>query len=153
VNERAGLPQIVEKFVAKALALPCVRHQSRDIDQLDWNEPHAILAGRVIGVALDLEFQMWAFTPDMADADIWLDSREWVIGYLGWRHCGGAEKCGFSHIWFTNYSYIHNSPPTGIAVSRKNVTISFHLISSILTIPMSIFVPPTHHGLLHKKGW
>jgi hypothetical protein len=65
MDERVCLAEIVQELVSHSFAFMSARNQSRDIDQLDRDEPCPFLAEPFTGIALDVEILV-----DALDADI-----------------------------------------------------------------------------------
>jgi len=111
MNESICLPEIVEELVAQAPALVRVRDEPGDIKHLDRHEPGAVLAQRVVGVALRFEVDMRALASDIADTSVRLYRRERIGRDLRGRESQSREESGFPDIGLSDYSDKRVAPP------------------------------------------
>src|SRR3989442_8264210 len=88
VDERAGLTKIVEEFVTEATALMRLRDQPGDIEQLDGDEPCALLARRVVRLASMADLPVRAGLSDEGHTTVRFDGREGIVRDLDRR-----ERC------------------------------------------------------------
>lgn len=78
VDQRVGVPQVVEELVAQPLALVRARHQPGHVQQLDGHAAPPVDARAVVGLAALREAVARAGAVDLevADGSLWVDRGE-----------------------------------------------------------------------------
>ena len=97
MNDRVGVADVAEEFVAESLAFRRPFHQSRDIDDFDRRGDHAL------GV-VDLGQPDQPLVGDRDDAHVGLDGAEREVGRLRLRVGQAVEKGRFTYVRQTDYA-------------------------------------------------
>ena len=96
MNHRLRHSQSIQKFVPKALAQVSVRHQAGNVDQLDGDEPHPVLASSA--TLLNPQILAGAGDAHIRDAMVGVDRGKGIVGYIHLYQGRSLEKGGFARI-------------------------------------------------------
>src|SRR5206468_11379854 len=107
VDERAGLAEIVEEFVAYAAALVRLWDQPSDIEQLDRDEASASLTGCILRLAGMAEVVVRTSLPNEGHASIRLDCCERIVCNLDRRERRRSEESGLADVRFPDDPQLH----------------------------------------------
>jgi hypothetical protein len=97
MEDRIGLPEMIEELVTEPLALVRIRDESRYIDHVHRDKTVPVNAFP----AFDFEFFARALCAYITHPEIWVDGSKRVIGDLSIRQGRCLEKGRFSTVGFS----------------------------------------------------